>query len=175
MRRLSILALLLAGTGHAAAVDDNAFTALAKECDSNNTSQACAASGDYLWNNNGRKLTACPSESGIVCIRPNEDRKAAVGRIDRLAYQFHEKACGLQHADACMKAGAHFAAKYGDAPEKASPHLAPKLRCAFGRPAISAPDKGAALSGRPFRPSRGAQPGKAGQKTLIIVAGRQSP
>jgi hypothetical protein len=129
MRHLSILLILFAATRIAAA--NEPFTSLAADCDSRNTGPACAAAGDYLWDNNGKKLRDCSSESAIVCIRPTEGRIAAVARVDDLAFQYHSKACAQQHAEACNKAGVHFAIKSAGAPDEKAPALAAKAEALF--------------------------------------------
>jgi hypothetical protein len=130
MRQLIVFLSLLVVATRAAATDDT-FTVLAKGCDGQNSAQACAAVGDYLWDNNGRKLLPCSSASSTLCVRPNEDRNAAVARVDELAYQFHERACGLRHAEACNKAGVYFAVKYAGASDKEAPALAAEAEVRF--------------------------------------------
>lgn len=114
-----------------ATTSEDPFAAVAKNCDAQSSAKACAFAGDYLWENNGRKLVACTSASHTLCIRPGEDKAAAVARIDELAYQFHEKACASQHAEACNKAGVHFAVKYAGASDQEVPALAAKAESRF--------------------------------------------
>src|SRR5262245_1257376 len=132
MRRALLLLVSFLVVAPVPAADDQ-YLALAKDCESLNTGAACAAAGDYLWSNNGRKLTPCAAGAEIVCIRPNEDRNAAAARIDALAFSHHEKACGLDHADACNKAGAHFAIAAVDAPAKDARALARRAEARFAK------------------------------------------
>lgn len=130
MLKHSLLSVLFILAGCATTSEDP-FAVISKNCAARSNAAACASAGDYLWENNGKKLVACTSATYTVCIRPGEDRAAAVARIDELAYQFHEKACASQHAEACNKAGVHFAVQYAGASDQEAPALAAKAESRF--------------------------------------------
>jgi TPR repeat protein len=132
MRRFSFFVLLAVLAG-CATTSKEPFTLLANRCDSGGGAKACAATGDYLWENNGRKLVACSASVNLVCIRSNEDRSTAVARIDELAYQYHERACKLGDAESCNGAGVYFAVKYARASDQVAPAFAAQAESQFRR------------------------------------------
>ena len=130
LRIASLLLSFLAAT-HAFAGPDEDFALLAKRCDMEGTAASCAAVGAYLWGIDGKKLAACASPFGSVCIRRMETRASAVARVDKLAFNFHEKACALGDGEACNKAGVYFAVSYARAPDEDAPALAREAEARF--------------------------------------------
>ncbi len=91
MRTLSAVLFLVSSIAFAAS--DDSFLTYKGECETRGNAQACAAAGDHLWQNNGKKLQPCITPASIVCQRNDEDKKSAVARIDELAFQYHSRAC----------------------------------------------------------------------------------
>lgn len=133
MFRWFIFAAVLGCSACASGPSEDPFLALAKKCDSAPSASSCAAAGDYLWDNNGKKLRPCKSRLAVSCQRDNEDRVAAVRRIDKLAFEYHDRACLFGDAAACNKAGVAYAVEFSVASENDAPELARQAEVRFAK------------------------------------------
>lgn len=129
--RIAFLLLSLFAATPAFAGPDEEFALLAKRCDMEGTAVSCAAVGAFLWAIEGKKLADCASPFGSVCIRRMEARASAVARVDKLALNFHDKACALGDGEACNKAGVYFAVSYARASDEDAPALAREAEARF--------------------------------------------
>lgn len=131
MFRLLVLAAVLGCTACASGSSEDPFFALAKKCDAAPSASTCAAAGNYLWDNNGKKLRSCKNRLAISCQRDNEDRVSAIRRIDKIASEYHDRACLFGDAGSCNKAGVALAVESSLAPEDAAPELARQAEVRF--------------------------------------------
>lgn len=122
LRALLLLAVLFCTA--CASSGGDPFISLARKCDAAPGASTCAAAGDYLWENTGKKLRPCKSAQGVACQRAGEDTTDAIRRIDKLAAEYNDRACLFGAADACNKAGVSFAVESTVAPESAAADLA---------------------------------------------------
>jgi hypothetical protein len=132
MRQFFAALVVLVCTACASSKNDP-FLGLAKDCDSSPSASSCAAAGDYLWKNNGKALRPCKDPTWISCQRPEEDRAAAVRRIDKTAFEYHDRACFFGDADACNKAGVAYAVEYANASDNDAPQFARHAEQRFER------------------------------------------
>ncbi len=123
MRRALLPFFILLVTACASS-DGDPFLALAKKCDAAPGASACAAAGEYLWDNTGKKLRPCKTAAGVACQRTGEDSTTAIRRIDKLAAEYNDRACLFGHADACNRAGVSFAVESTTAPDTAADDMA---------------------------------------------------
>ncbi len=132
MRSLVVVAVL-ACTACASGPTEDPFLALARKCDAAPGASTCAAAGDYLWEHNGNKLVACTTRLAVSCQRDNEIRAQATRRLDKLAFEYHDRACLFGHADACYKAGVFQAVEASTAPAFQAADLASQAESRFDR------------------------------------------